>query len=231
MRRSGIHAVIPVKSFASAKQRLSPFLNSPERAHLASLMFEDVLDALGLARQLRGCLVVTHDVRAALIARKVGVQVVDVNGDFGFSAAVSYAAAALPPDAGMMVVPTDVPQISPALVDLIAALTPSPGLTLVPATSDGGTNLLAMRPCTLLPPMFGRDSFVRHQRAAAACGIAPVIWPSSEAGRDLDRPADLVAFLTLKSATRAHGFLAGLDLPTRFDAMRAARHVLAVALA
>jgi 2-phospho-L-lactate guanylyltransferase len=231
MRRSGIHAVIPVKSFASAKQRLSPFLNSPERAHLARLMFEDVLAAIGLARQLRGCLVVTHDVRAALIARKAGVQVVDAYGDFGFSAAVSCAAATLSRESGMMVVPTDIPHLSPALLDLIAALTPSPGLTLVPATSDGGTNLLAMRPCTLLPPMFGRDSFVRHQRAAAACGIAPVIWPSSEAGRDLDRPADLAAFLTLKSATRAYRFLAGLDLPKRFEAMRAARHGLAVALA
>lgn len=229
MRRSGIHAVIPVKSFASAKQRLSPFLNSAERAHLACIMFEDVLDALGLTRQLRGCLVVTHDVQAALIARKAGVQVVDVNGDFGFSAAVSYATSALPPDEGMMVVPTDVPHVSPALVDLIAALTPSPGLTLVPATSDGGTNLLAMRPCTLLPPMFGRDSFARHQRAASAAGITPVIWPSAEAGRDLDRPTDLTAFLTLKSATRAHGFLAGLDLPKRLEAMRDARHSLAVA--
>jgi 2-phospho-L-lactate/phosphoenolpyruvate guanylyltransferase len=229
MRRSGIHAVIPVKSFASAKQRLSPFLNSPERAHLARLMFEDVLDALGMARQLRGCLVVTHDAQAAAIARKSGVQVVDANGDSGFSVAVSCATAALPPGSGMLVVPTDVPQVSPALVDLIAALTPSPGLTLVPATSDGGTNLLAMRPCTLLPPLFGRDSFARHRRAAAAAGITPVIWPSSDAGLDLDRPADLAAFLAMKSATRAHRFLAGLDLPMRFEAMHAARHSLAVA--
>jgi 2-phospho-L-lactate guanylyltransferase len=229
MRRNGIHAVIPVKSFASAKQRLSPFLNVTERAHLARLMFEDVLDALRLSRELRACLVVTHNAQAALIARNAGAQVVDPLGDFGFSAAVSYAAASLPPEAGMMVVPTDIPHLSPALLDRIATLTPSPGLTLVPATSDGGTNLLAMRPCTLLRPLFGHDSFARHQRAALGAGITPVVWPSAAAGRDLDRPADLAAFLALNSATRAHCFLVRLDLPKRFEAMRASGRDVAMA--
>jgi 2-phospho-L-lactate guanylyltransferase len=220
MRRTGIHAVIPVKSFACAKQRLSPFLSRTERAHLARLMFEDVLDAVRLSCGLHGVLVVTHNAQAALIAHGAGVQVVDPYGDFGFSAAVSYAASMLAPDAGMMVVPTDIPHISGAVIDRIAGLTRSPGVTLVPATSDGGTNILAMRPCTLLPPLFGADSFARHRSAALAAGIMPVIWPSAEAGRDLDRPADLAAFLALNSATRAHRFLARLDVPKRLEATR-----------
>ena len=221
MRRNGIHAVIPVKSFASAKLRMSPFLNVFERAQLARLMFEDVLDAVRLSWELQGALVVTQNAQAAAIARSAGVQVVDQYGDFGFAAAVSCGVAALPPDAGMMVVPTDIPHISPMLIDLIAALTRSPGVSLIPATSDGGTNLLTMRPCRLLPPLFGPDSFARHRSAALAAGITPVIWRSAEAGRDLDRPADLEAFLALNSATRAHCFLTSLDLPERFEAMRA----------
>jgi len=229
MRRNGIHAVIPVKSFASAKQRMSPFLNVLERAQLARLMFEDVLDAVRLSCELRGCLVVTHNAQAALIARNAGVQAVDPNGDFGFSAAVSYAATALPPEAGMMVVPTDIPHISPALIDRLASLTFSPGMAMVPATSDGGTNLLTMWPCTLLPPLFGQDSFARHRRAALAAGLMPVICPSAEAGRDLDRPADLEAFLALNSATRAHCFLKSLDLAKRFEVMRASERGFSMA--
>jgi 2-phospho-L-lactate/phosphoenolpyruvate guanylyltransferase len=229
MRRNGIHAVIPVKSFASAKQRMSPFLNGTERARLARLMFEDVLDAVRLACEPGGCLVVTHDPLAAAIARCAGLQVVDQGGDLGFSAAVSCAAAALPPDAGMMVVPTDIPHISSALIGRIAALTYSPGVTLVPAISDGGTNILAMRPRTLLPPLFGPDSFARHRSAALAAGIAPVIWHSAEAGHDLDRPADLEAFLARNSATRAHRFLASLDLGRRFAALREAERHRAMA--
>ena len=229
MRRSGIHAVIPVKSFASAKQRMSPFLSVIERAQLARLMLEDVLDAVRLASELSGCLIVTHNTQAAAIARDMGAQVVDQTGDFGFAAAVSCAVAALPRGAGMMVVPTDIPHVSPALIDLLATLTRSPGMVLIPATSDGGTNLLSMRPCTLVPPLFGNDSFSRHRSAALAAGVTPVIWPSAEAGRDLDRPADLSAFLALKSATRAHCFLASLDLTKRFQAIRASERGFALA--
>ena len=76
-----------------------------------------------------------------------------------------------------------------------------------------------MRPATLLPPMFGPDSFARHRRGALAAGVMPVIWFSAEAGRDLDRPADLMPFLALNSATRAHFFLANLDLAARFEAI------------
>ena len=229
MRRSGIHAVIPVKSFACAKQRMSPFLNVVERAYLARLMFEDVLDAVQLSCELRGCLVVTHDAGAAAIARAAGVQVLDQYGDFGFSSAVSCAAAALGPETGMIVVPTDIPHVSPALIDRIAALTRSPGVVLIPATSDGGTNLLSMRPCTLLPPLFGRDSFARHWAAALAAGVTPAIWRSAEAGRDLDSPADLAAFLALNSATRAHCFLTSLDLASRFGAMHTPERSFAMA--
>lgn len=217
MRRNGFHAVIPVKSFAHAKRRLKPVLSSIERAELARLMFQDVLGAIGRCRALQGCLVVTADRQAAALARAAGAQVLDEISDSGFSAAVSYAAASLPPDAGMIVVPTDIPHISEALIDRIAALTPSPGVALAPATSDGGTNILAMRPATLLSPLFGRSSFARHRSAASAAGITPVIWPSAEAGHDLDRPADLAGFLALRSATRAHRFLASLDLPERAE--------------
>jgi 2-phospho-L-lactate guanylyltransferase len=219
MRRSGIYAVIPVKSFARAKQRMSPFLSSAERARLARFMFEDVLDAVLMSRSLAGCLVVTHSASASRIAHAAGVMVVNPQGEFGVSAAVSSAANALPPDAGMAVVPTDIPHISSAFLDRVASLTLSPGVTLVPAISDGGTNLLAMRPCTALPPLYGENSFARHRNAARLAGIPPVIWHSAEAGRDLDRPADLAPFLALNSDTRAHYFLSSLDLAARFEAM------------
>lgn len=229
MRRSGIYAVIPVKSFARAKRRMWPFLSRGERARLARLMFEDVLDAVLMSRSLAGCLVVTHSEAASRIAHAAGVMVVNPGGEFGVSAAVSFAVGALFPGAGMVVVPTDVPHISSAFLDRVAALTLSPGVTLVPAIADGGTNLLAVRPCTALPPLFGVDSFARHRNAARRAGIPPVIWHSPEAGRDLDRPADLAPFLALNSDTRAHYFLSSLNLAARFETMPEAAAELAAA--
>jgi 2-phospho-L-lactate guanylyltransferase len=218
MRRNGIYAVIPVKSFARAKRRMSPFLSPGERACLARLMFEDVLDAVLMSRSLAGCLVVTRSPAALRIAEAAGVPALNPQGEFGLSAAVSSAAGALPPGAGMAVVPTDIPHISSAFLDHVVTFTLSPGVTLVPAISDGGTNLLAMRPCTVLPPLFGENSFTRHRNAARRAGIPPVIWHSPEAGRDLDRPADIAPFLALNSDTRAHYFLSSLNLAARLEA-------------
>ena len=49
-----IWTVVPVKSLAAAKQRLSPLLNDLERQRLARAMFEDVLAACVSARLLAG---------------------------------------------------------------------------------------------------------------------------------------------------------------------------------
>ena len=56
-------AVVPVKEFAGAKQRLSPVLAAADRARLYALMLDRVLDALAAARGIDGILVVTNEAR------------------------------------------------------------------------------------------------------------------------------------------------------------------------
>ena len=58
---NGVWAVVPVKEFEGAKQRLSSCLSREERRALATIMLEDVLDALSAVKQLAGVLVVTVD--------------------------------------------------------------------------------------------------------------------------------------------------------------------------
>src|SRR5947209_6154116 len=65
-------AVVPVKSFSSAKQRLSHGLASGARRSLAQAMFSDVLGALRRARALDAIAVVTGDISAEAIARRDG---------------------------------------------------------------------------------------------------------------------------------------------------------------
>ena len=57
---TGIWAVVPVKEFEGAKQRLSSALSPDERRTLATTMLEDVLDAVSAVRELAGVLVVTR---------------------------------------------------------------------------------------------------------------------------------------------------------------------------
>src|SRR5215211_4661958 len=58
-------AVLPVKSFGRAKQRLDAAVQQPARAGLAAAMVGDVLAALGRVEALDDVIVVTAEPRAA----------------------------------------------------------------------------------------------------------------------------------------------------------------------
>ena len=118
----------------------------------------------------------------------------------------------------MIVVPSDIPLLPGALVDeMIDHVARPPAVALVPASRDGGTNLLACSPPDAIVPQFGRGSFRRHCRLARSAGSAPTVVASEEAGLDIDQPDDLFALLSREERTRAQAFLAGLDLASRLQ--------------
>jgi 2-phospho-L-lactate guanylyltransferase len=218
----GTYAVIPVKPFASAKRRLAPILNRFERARLARLMLEDVLDAVRGAKSLSGIFVVSGHPDAAELGEAAGARVITEAGEFGFSGAIGIAQRRLARRGakGVIVIPADIPHLPSATIDALVAKAARRGVALTPALYDGGTNLLAMRPCNVLPPLFGPDSFERHHRAALRAGIAPAVHFCPLAGQDIDRPADLELFLAAGSCTRSQAYLAGLGIPDRVAALR-----------
>ena len=80
---------MPVKRFAVAKRRLSPVLGAAERARLARLMLEDVLNALARCEvHLAGTVVVTADEDAAALAERRNAIVVSDGGRDGINAAI-----------------------------------------------------------------------------------------------------------------------------------------------
>jgi len=70
-------AVLPVKSFGRAKQRLGDAVGRAERAELAAGMVGDVLGALTAVAGLDDLIVVTAEPQAAGAAREAGAHVVD----------------------------------------------------------------------------------------------------------------------------------------------------------
>jgi 2-phospho-L-lactate guanylyltransferase len=212
-----IWAVIPVKHFAAAKSRLAPMLSIGERATLARLMFEDVLDSVMQCNgALAGTLVVTSDDAAGTVARARGAAIVGDAGAIGINAAVSRAVRGVTGNVGVVVVPSDIPQVSPHTIMMAADVISAPRtLAIAAAAQDGGTNLLACRPAAAMPLCFGPQSFDRHRRAAAQAGLAVRQLSTSDLALDIDRPADLGAFLALNSKTRTHAFLSGLGLQSR----------------
>jgi 2-phospho-L-lactate guanylyltransferase len=209
--------VIPVKPFALAKRRLAPVLSAEERAQFARVMLEDTLAAIVACPRVTGTIVVTRDRAVAEVARSFGADAL-AESAVVLNAAVHTAAAFLhrKRDAGMIVVPADIPLLPSALVEqLIDHISAPPVVAFVPATRDGGTNLFACRPPGAIAPVFGPDSFRRHCQAARDAGLTPVVTASADAGLDIDVPDDLVAFLATPSRTRSHAFLMSLGVAQR----------------
>jgi 2-phospho-L-lactate/phosphoenolpyruvate guanylyltransferase len=216
----GIWAVVPVKRFSAAKSRLAPVLDADERMMLARLMFEDVLNVLLQCHEvLAGTMVVTSDQDAAAWARKRGATVVLDRGDNGINAALGLAIERVGGNGdGIMVVPSDIPQVSPNAIAMAAhAVAPPRTLAIAAATDDGGTNLLACRPADSIPLSFGPRSFDRHCRGALQAGIMVHALCLPELSLDIDRPANLRTFLSLESKTRTHAFLSSLGVGARLE--------------
>ena len=209
-----IGAVLPVKDFSQAKQRLAGFLSAVERRLLAEAMAEDVMETLSQVSELSEIIVVTRDERAFELAAGHGARVLAEPANDGQSAAVERAGAALGRDGveSLLQVPGDVPGAS---ADEIAAVLAAhgrasdgaPAVTLVPSHDRRGTNCVLCSPPDVLPFAFGHDSFEPHCEAARAQGIAPRIIALPGLGLDIDTPDDLRAFMARPAAGRTLDYL------------------------
>ena len=209
-----IGAVLPVKDFSQAKQRLAGFLSAVERRLLSEAMAEDVLETLSRVSEMSEIIVVTRDERAFELAARHGARVLTEPSNDGQSAAVERAAAALG-RAGvgsLLQVPGDVPgasadEIAAVLTAHGGASDGAPAVTLVPSYDRRGTNCVLCSPPDVLPFAFGHDSFEPHCEAARAQGIAPRIIALPGLGLDIDTPDDLRAFVARPAAGRTLDYL------------------------
>jgi 2-phospho-L-lactate guanylyltransferase len=202
---SSVWAVVPVKQFYGAKQRLSSALSPDERRLLAMTMLEDVLNAVSAVKTLAGTLVVTVDPAATSLATRYGARVVTEGARDGHTGAVTAAARLLVREGqtGMMTMPGDIPRLSSEeIAATLAAHRPAPAFTIVPAHDDLGSNAIVCSPPDAVPLRFGKDSFYPHLDAARARGIEPLIVRHPGIGMDIDNPVDLVAFLRMSPPVR-----------------------------
>jgi 2-phospho-L-lactate guanylyltransferase len=202
---SGIWAVVPVKEFEGAKQRLSSALSPEERRVLATTMLEDVLEALSAVRDLAGVLVVTLDPDATSLANRYGARIVTEGARDGHTGAVTAAARLLVREgqAGMMTMPGDIPRLRSAeIAATLAAHRAAPAFTIVPAHDDLGSNTIVCSPPDAVPLRFGEDSFFPHLDAARTQGIEPLVVRHPGIGMDIDNPVDLVTFLRMSPPVR-----------------------------
>jgi len=188
-------AILPVKTFGRAKQRLGDAVG--DRPELAAAMVADVLDALAQVRGLDDVIVVSAEAIE-------GVEVVHDPVEAGQSdAAARGVRAAVARGAGrVLLVPGDCPALDPAEVDALLAGA-EPGVVIVPDRHGSGTNALLLDPPAVIEPAFGPGSFARHAALAAGAGVTVRVGRLPSLELDVDTPGDLEALRTALRARNA----------------------------
>jgi 2-phospho-L-lactate guanylyltransferase len=188
-------AVLPVKRFAAAKQRLAPGMGATHRAELASAMLEDVLEAIGTAPSIERTIVVTSEPRAERIATASRAELIadpDEGGHSGAALAGVERARQLGAPC-VVLLPIDCPLLASRELERLLTGMPERYVAVVPDRHGTGTNALVLTPPDAIEPAFGEGSCARHVAAARAAGIPYGIEELPSLALDLDTPADVVA--------------------------------------
>jgi 2-phospho-L-lactate guanylyltransferase len=175
--------LVPVKSFAAAKQRLGSTLPDDQRRALVQHMAARVI----LAAAPLPVAVVCDDAEVADWARQHGALVVwePVRGLNGAVEAGVTRMAELGVRTAT-VVHADLP-----LAVGIGVLEPFDGVTLVPDRQDNGTNLIRLPVDCGLRFSYGPGSFERHLQECARIEVPVSVVRRPELAFDVDWPADL----------------------------------------
>jgi len=212
-------AVVPIKDFANAKERLSQILSPQERHSLARAMAEDVLRSLLGVSELDGIAVVTRDAEAQALCAELGIRVLIEAENQGQTAAVMVASWTLKDEdvESVLTIPGDVPLVLPQDIrPVLAAHGESPAMTIVPARDYQGSNCVVLSPPGFVSLRFGDNSFYPHLDAARQTGIEPLTVESENLGLDIDTPDDLEELVHYPVRTRAQEVLVALGAGHRF---------------
>jgi 2-phospho-L-lactate guanylyltransferase len=202
-------AVLPIKRFDDAKQRLDRALNAGSRRALAEAMVSDVLHALRRATRIDAVVVVTGEHGAEALARAYDAQAI-ADDDRGHShAARSGVDWAIDHDfERVLLVPGDCPALDPKEVDeLVLGGMSAPDVIIVPDRHGTGTNALLLAPPDAIAPSFGPGSRQRHEQGASQAGARYRIAEPRSLILDVDTAEDLVALraaLAARTGGAAH---------------------------
>jgi 2-phospho-L-lactate guanylyltransferase len=187
-----VWAVVVARTGPTAKSRLAPVMDPLQRQDLARAMLREVLRTCGAAG-FGGTVVVTDTEPGRMIARLNGAEAV-VDPGRGLNAAVTLGIEAASGAQAVLVLPGDVPLVTPA--DLEAMLQAADAgdrvAVVVPDAAGRGTNALLLRPPRLIAPAFGDGSCERHLEAARRVASA-VRLERPRLAIDVDEPPALAS--------------------------------------
>jgi 2-phospho-L-lactate guanylyltransferase len=201
-------AILPVKSFGAAKQRLASALGAGSRQALAQAMFSDVLAALRRVPGLDAVAVVTADAVAEAAALGERVEVLPDTEQSGQSAAamIGIRHAQSLGFERVLLVPGDTPLVDAGEIAALMRRARDEGTAavIVPDRHGEGTNALLLCPPDAIEPAFGPGSCARHLDAARAAGVTCAVEQVPTLALDVDTGSDLELLAATLDGRRGH---------------------------
>ncbi len=192
-----VAAVVPVRGLPAGKTRLAALLDADQRNRLVRAMLEDVVRTLQQAPGVASVTILSRDAAATREAERLGVGFLrQPAAVHGLNAAIVHAQQDLAGSGALLIVPADLPLVTPDDVGQLVAQAQTHAVVLAEA-DDGGTNGLLLRPPAAIAPAFGQGSAGRHRAAAQAAGVPVHTVRSQRWALDLDTPEDLSRLLAL----------------------------------
>lgn len=189
-----LYAVVPVKILMRAKTRLAPTLSFTQRLKLARAFLHDTLRIL--ARHPGACrtIVVSADAQALQLARTMKMIALPQTARGGINRAVTLGCrAAMKRGAGaVIVIPTDLPLLTPDLLRHFTRNASSPTIRIATDRHNAGTNALYLQPPRSDMAQFGNDSLQKHRSVAQARGSRLEVVRERALALDVDVPSDLI---------------------------------------
>lgn len=190
-----VFAIIPVGTLEGAKSRLGAVLDAEERHELAASLARRTIAAAVATPIIDEVLVITPDDEVRAMALELGARPIrqrssGLNDGLREARAEALAAGA----AAILILPTDLPRITPDDVGAVVASLergPRPLVAIVADRHGRGTNALLVAPPDAIDFCFGGDSRAAHAAAAIDAG-ALLVELAGPLRLDLDTPDDLV---------------------------------------
>jgi 2-phospho-L-lactate/phosphoenolpyruvate guanylyltransferase len=188
-------AIVPIGRLEGAKSRLGAVLDAEERYELVTDLAERTIRAVVATPGIAETMVVTPDDAIRTLALAAGARPLlqrtrGLNDGLREARDEAIAGGA----AAILIVPVDLPAVSPATLGAVLDVATDPHTPLVVLITDRhgrGTNALFLRPADAIDVRFGGDSRAAHRAAALAAG-ARYVELDSPLAVDIDTPDDLL---------------------------------------
>jgi len=198
--------VVPVKSLRNGKSRLSAALDGVRRPQFLAWLLRRTLRQAAQFPGLDRTLVVSACEQARACATACGARVLQERAPGGLNSALEQAQRELQRlgASRMLMASCDLPLLSPADLEALAAAVSAETIAIAPDRSRQGTNAIGLDSAAQLAFGFGPGSFAHHLNGIRQIDKTAAIVERAGLAFDIDFPEDLGEFRAMIPALAAH---------------------------